>query len=312
MTDLVKALSDLSEEEADDFFRETQAETVVELVGRTSDRDLQKLIAVDHVRSAAVTNVLSRLEEFAVPERLAAVEGMVRFVLSRPHGDTETYSLRFTRGRVTLLPPDVEGTPDVVIDTDFITFIRLVSGGENAALLLLGGRLSVRGDEMLALGVGGVFRVPGSEGVAVDPTSLDPVDVATALNGVKDDHLRDVMSSDFRFVVLEEVFRRMPEFVDAEKVHRHNISVRFTITGRPDGEVDEYVVHVRKGACFVDAGPGERHDARITTSGADFLKLVTGHLNPALGLMRGHLRVHGDVTAALTFSRLMHIPKARH
>ena len=34
---------------------------------------------------------------------------------------------------------------------------------------------------MLALAVGSVFTVPGSGQAAVDPSALDPVDVATAV-----------------------------------------------------------------------------------------------------------------------------------
>jgi hypothetical protein len=35
-----------------------------------------------------------------------------------------------------------------------------------------------------------------------------------------------------------------------------------------------------------------------------------GHLNPVTGVMRGQLKVRGDVKAALTFSGLMDIPSA--
>ena len=105
----------------------------------------------------------------------------------------------------------------MTIETGVLDFVRLVSGGRNAALLLLGDRLRVRGDEALALAVGGVFQVPGKPGVAVDPAEVDPDQVAVVLRHVKDAHLERVMGGGFRAVVLEQIFARFPEFLDERK-----------------------------------------------------------------------------------------------
>ena len=83
--------------------------------------------------------------------------------------------------------------------------VALVADTPDAELAALLAR-----DEVLALRVGGMFTVPGSDAVAVDPTALDPVDVSAAIAGVTDAHLREVMAGGFRDVVLSEVFRRMP------------------------------------------------------------------------------------------------------
>ncbi len=131
-------------------------------------------------------------------------------------------------GRSTL---DDDAEPDVTIAADIVDFVRLVTGQSNAALLYLGGHLHIDGDAMLALAVGSVFTVPGSDQAAVDPRALDPVDVATAVATTSGKHMRSVMEGGFRPIVLEEVFRRFPDFIDAEKAGDLRLSVGFRIGG---------------------------------------------------------------------------------
>ena len=121
--------------------------------------------------------ILDRLPELADADRLAEVEGSVRFELVSS-GRDHVHTARFGDGSVTL---DPDATPDVTISADVVDFVRLVTGQSNAALLYLGGRLGITGREMLALAVGTVFPVPGSDHTSVDPTALDPVEVATVV-----------------------------------------------------------------------------------------------------------------------------------
>jgi putative sterol carrier protein len=299
-------LADLPAAEVDRFFAEEDPERLVALVDATTDEQLRRLVTRAAVRDAAVHHVLHRLGEFAIPDRLSQVNGVVEFVVDVPKAPQERPALVFDGHTVAVLEGDAPEV-DVTIGTEILDFVRLVSGGVNAALLLLGGRLRVVGDEALALAVGGVFQVPGKPGVAVDPAEVDPEQVARVLKHAKDAHLRDVMAGGFREVVLEQVFARFPEFLDRDKAAGHTLHVGFTITGRADGDADRYVVHVVDGACRVEPGAGGR-DATITLSGADFLKLVTGHLNPVMGVMRGALKVRGDVSRALLLHKIMRVP----
>jgi putative sterol carrier protein len=304
----VAELAALSPDEVERFFATEDAEVIVHLVDQAPDEELRRLVALAHVRDAAVHHVLHRLGEFAIPERLAKVNGVVEFVVNVPKGVAERHALVFDGHTVSVLEGDADA--DVTIETDILDFVRLVSGGMNAALMLLGNRMSVAGDEQLALAVGGVFQVPGRPGVAVDPAEVDPEQVAHLLKRVKDDHLRRVMRSGFRDVVLEQIFARFPDFLDERKAAGRSFSVGFVITGRADGGSERYAVHVADGTCRV--GPDVKSvDAVITVSGADFLKLVTGNLNPVLGVMRGALKVRGDVTTALELHKIMQIPGQR-
>jgi putative sterol carrier protein len=125
--------------------------------------------------------------------------------------------------------------------------------------------------------------------------------------------MKAVMEGGFRPVVLEEVFRRFPEFIDSEKASDLTLTVGFRIGGRKDGEVDRYVVHVADGACTVETDPpkGQQRDATISLDGADFLRLATGQLHPVKGVLTGALKVKGDKGKALALNAVMVPPQPR-
>jgi putative sterol carrier protein len=309
-------LREADRDEAAAYFSEVDPELLVAEIAALGDEELLEILKRDQVRPAAVEGVLSRLEEFAISERLADVHGVVRFDLQRREVLLERHALRFAGGHVVPLPHvDDDVAPDVVLRTSLLRFVRLVSGERNAGLEYLSGKLDIEGDAGLALAVGGLFRVPGTGAVAVDPTTLDPVDVATALKGVPGDHLRRVMSGGFRPVVLGEVFRRLPDFVDPGRAAKADLSIGFRLTGHPSGEVERYVVEIRGGLATVTGGAesaeGERRDATVTVAGHDFLRLATGHLSAVTGVLKGQLKVKGDKAKALQLVSLLDIPKAR-
>lgn len=312
MTDL-SLLRDADPATARALLEAAPAEDLVAAIHATSDEELLGLIGDDHVRPVVVEVILGRLHEYAVPERLALLHGVVRFDLVRRGTLLERHALALDAGSMTLHPHHpVDAPVDVVLTTSLLRFVRLVSGERNAGLEYLAGTLDIDGDATLAIGVGGIFRVPGTHQVAVDPHQLDPVDVATAVGKVKGDHLKKVMASDFRPVVLGEIFRRLPEFLDQRKARGVSLAVGFRLLGNPAGGVDRYVVRVHDGVAEVETGDlGEEPDATITCQGHDYLRLATGHLSPVLGVLKGTLKVKGDKSKALQLSSIIDIPTAR-
>jgi putative sterol carrier protein len=322
LTPLLRA----SAEDAAVFFAAVDPEVLVAAVRDTSDKELLELVGRDEIRPMAVEGILSRLHEYAVVERLGAIDGTVRFDLERRGVLLERCGLAFEQGNLKFLPDlPVDEPVDVVLRTSILRLIRLVSGERNAGLEYLSGKLDIDGDAELALAVGGVFRVPGSGQVAVDPTALDPTEVARALADVSADHLRKVMSSGFRGVVLDEIFRRLPDFVNPRRARGADLVVGFRLLGNPTGEIERYAVRVRDGAATVirpsglggagqagDTGePGEGRDATVTCEASDFLRLATGHLGAITGVLRGQLKVKGDKAKALQLSSIIDIPSAR-
>lgn len=310
MTDVIDRLAAMTRAEVRAFFRDSDVVEITAVIRDASDQELRRLIDIDHFRAEGVRAILDRFPEFADAARLGEIDGVARFDLARGKKVAERHTARFGGGKVVLEP---EAKPDVTISAEIIDFVRLVTGQCNAALLYLGGRLGIEGDAMLALAVGCVFRVPGSDQAAVDPTLLDPVDVATAVATTSAKHMRAVMEGGFRPVVLEEVFRRFPDFIDAGKAGDLVLTVGFRIGGRTDGEVDRYTVHVRDGACSIETDPpeGQRRDATLTLDGVDFLRLATGQLHPVRGVLTGALKVKGDRAKALALNAVMVPPQPR-
>lgn len=308
---VLSLLATADADQARQFFADIDAEELVAAIARTDDDELLGLIARPEVRAAGVPTILSRLEEFAIAERLAGVRGVVRFDLMRRKELLEREALRFTGGGIESVAPDTPA--DVVLTTSLLRFVRIISGERNAGLELLGGTLDIDGDADLALAVGGIFKVPGRGDVAVDPAALDPVDVASVLSGVPTAHLRKVMGGGFRPVVLGEIFRRLPEYVDHAKVGTGSLVVGFRLTGAAGGEVERYVVEVAGGQATVHEGeaPGLERDATITCGGHDFLRLATGHLSPVTGVLKGTLKVKGSKQKALAFSAAIDFPQPR-
>jgi len=309
MSRLTDRLAGLDREGVAAFFRGADAVEITGLIRETSDDELAAMIADDDFREEGITAILARFPEFAVPDRLSSLEGVVCFDLSRPDGPNECHTVRFEGGGVVL----GEAEAAVTIRAEVLSFVRLVTGQSNAALLYLSGQLGIAGDAMLALEIGSVFRLPGSDTVAVDPTALDPVDVATAIKGVPRKHLAEVMGGAFRDLVVGEVFRRFPEFLDQRKAKRQRLAIGFRIAGRPDGGADRFLVHVADGTCTVEADPpeGAARDATLLLDGPDFIRLVTGHVNPVAALVAGKLKLKGDRTKALAFNAVMKPPKPR-
>lgn len=255
MSDLHAWLDGIEPEELAERFAGVDAEEIARLIAETPDRELRALIDQDPIREAALDAGFGRFAEFAVPERLAEVSGIVRFVVRRGKGLDGSYDAAFADGSVAVDPSGPD-EPDLTITTDAITFLRLLSGTASAALLVLAGDIRVVGDEALAIQVGGVFRVPGSQGVAVDPTALDAVEVAGVISRTKDAHLREIMSGGFRPVVLGEIFRRFPEYLDEKRSAKLRVAACFKIGGGP-AEDDRYLVEIDRGACTVTpAGEG--------------------------------------------------------
>lgn len=312
MTDL-SSLRDADAAAARSFLTTIGAEELVAAIRETSDEDLLSVVGREVIRPVAVEVILSRLHEYAVTERLALLHGVVRFDLQRRGQLLERHGLELRGGEI-LARPDIgaDEPVDVVLTTNVVRFLRLVSGERNAGLEYLAGTLDIQGDAALAIGLGGIFRVPGTHHVAVDPTELDPVDIATVLGTVPLRHLRDVMSSGFRPIVLGEIFRRLPEYLNERKAREVDLTVAFRLLGNPTGEIERYVVRVHHGEVSVDAGvEGEERDATITCQGYDYLRLATGHLSPVIGVLKGQLRVRGDKGKALQLSSILDIPQAR-
>ncbi|NGZ99910.1 hypothetical protein G5V59_05600 [Nocardioides sp. W3-2-3] len=262
------------------------AAALVSAIRAASDEEIQACTATAEREQALVVGLLTRVGELAIPGQ-AGPDARPRALGACPavRGAPWTCTTAPSAGRRTWSSPGPRGE-----------LLRLVAGRLDVAVAYLGDQIRFHGASDLALALASLFAVDGTApvmGTPVDVRDIDPVDVSRVLTGVPADHLRSVLASDFRPVVLDEIFARMPSFLNGRKAAGVQVTVGFCLTGRPDGEVDRYVLRLSDGQATVLAGeaagavPPEDCQASVTCEAADFLRLVTGHLSAVSGLLRG-------------------------
>jgi len=123
------------------------------------------------------------------------------------------------------------------------------------------------------------------------------------------ERLEQLMLSPARKPILDAIFWRIPKQLDSGQAAGLTASIRWCITGRPDEGIDIYQLEILDGSCSV-VREAEAPDPRltITLDGVDFLRLVTGNLDPMKAYFRGQIKLVGDVMVAAKIASLFRIP----
>lgn len=148
-----------------------------------------------------------------------------------------------------------------------------------------------------------------------DAAGLEPGDVPDEeflqlVSAASDAQIEAVMHSEARGQILGEIFRRMGEYVRADRLPRSRSVVHWRIDDGPRGGPDEFETVLDGDG--VSARPGFHDEPRVTlTTGAvEFVKLVTGRASgPTLFLTR-RLKIKGDMSLAAGLTSIFTIPKA--
>jgi putative sterol carrier protein len=140
--------------------------------------------------------------------------------------------------------------------------------------------------------------------------SLEPAEFAAKVKAASKDQLEALMASDERAKILDAVFNRFPAQFRADRAGSTNAVIHWNITGRPDGGVDTYEVVIADGACTLSPSPQAEPKLSVTTSGVDFLQLISGAANPMMMFMTGKLKAKGDLGLAANLANLFDLPKA--
>jgi putative sterol carrier protein len=143
-----------------------------------------------------------------------------------------------------------------------------------------------------------------------DFTSVDPIKFAKLVKSTPDAQLAEVMRSDLRGKILDEVFVRMPATFRPDRAGTTNAVIHWTITDRPDGGADTYEVVIADGTCTASDSPQRDPRLTITLGPVEFLKVVSGNGNPVMMFMTGKLKAKGDLGLAANIANLFDLPKA--
>ena len=144
---------------------------------------------------------------------------------------------------------------------------------------------------------------------SIDTAAVDPAEFAAQVKKASPEVLEQLMQSDLREQVLDEIFDRMARHFRAENAGGMDAVIHWKVYDRPDGGYDHYEVVVRDGTCQVRKPPAAEPNVTLKLPPAEFLKLVTGNADgPRLFLLR-KLKIDGDLILAAKLPRLFEIPE---
>ena len=140
--------------------------------------------------------------------------------------------------------------------------------------------------------------------------TMDPQEFAQLVRKTPTDELKQLMQSERRAEILDEIFGRMPGLFRPERAGATNAVIHWIIGGRPDGGLDTYELVIADGTCTLSPQPEHDPKLALTVGAVDFLKVVTGGANPVTLFMTGKLKAKGDLGLAANIANLFDIPKA--
>ncbi|BCJ43750.1 hypothetical protein GCM10010168_39410 [Actinoplanes ianthinogenes] len=140
-------------------------------------------------------------------------------------------------------------------------------------------------------------------------SSIGPKEFAQLVKSTPDSKIGEIMASDSRGKILDEVFNRMPTLFRAEKAGDAQAVIHWIITG-PNGASNTYETVIENGACTVTNEPVRDPKLAMTMDAVTFLKVVAGDGNPMMLFMTGKIKAKGDLALAASIAKLFDIPKA--
>ncbi|HKS99214.1 MAG TPA: SCP2 sterol-binding domain-containing protein [Rugosimonospora sp.] len=143
-----------------------------------------------------------------------------------------------------------------------------------------------------------------------DFASVDPKQFAQLVKNTPDAQIKEIMRSEQRGKILDEIFNRMPTLFRPDRAGSTNAVIHWNVGDRPDGGVDTYELVIENGTCTLSPSPERDAKLSLTLGALEFLKVVTGTGNPVMMFMTGKLKAKGDLGLAANIANLFDIPKA--
>jgi putative sterol carrier protein len=154
--------------------------------------------------------------------------------------------------------------------------------------------------------------IDGSDAIA-NLQEVDPDDFVELVARSSEDELSAIVNGPHRKRILDEIFNRMADHVEPEKVRGTDAVVHFKILDRPDelgGGYDHYEVVFEDGSCRASDEPERDPQVTIRIGAAQFLKLASNQASGPTLFLTGKLRLEGDVMLASRLTSFFRIPSA--
>ena len=149
-----------------------------------------------------------------------------------------------------------------------------------------------------------------TEFTAESLASIGPKEFAQLVKSTPDSKIAEVMASESRGKILDEVFNRMPTLFRADRAGSTQAVSHWIITGGAAGASDTYETVIENGACTVTNQPVREPKLAMTMDPVTFLKVVSGDGNPMMMFMTGKIKARGDLGLAAQVAKLFDIPRA--
>jgi len=131
------------------------------------------------------------------------------------------------------------------------------------------------------------------------------------LRDASPERMEQLMRSPARKPILDGIFWQMPKQLDESKASGVQTSIRWCITGRSDGGVDTYQLELEDSkARTIRGADGSDPKLTITIDGVQFLRLVSGNLDPMQAYFKGQIQLAGDIMVAAKLASLFRMPGA--
>lgn len=140
--------------------------------------------------------------------------------------------------------------------------------------------------------------------------AVEPAAFAATVAATPDHELAEGMATEFRTVILDEVFRRMEEHFDPKKSKKLDLVIHFHLEGAASGSLDSYQVIIQADKCTTSKDLDKKPKLALTLDGVDFLKLATNNLKGMDLYIKGRLKVDGNLILATRLQGLFLLPDA--
>jgi putative sterol carrier protein len=155
--------------------------------------------------------------------------------------------------------------------------------------------------------------MPDAEQAVANLEQVEPGQFAELIAGSSDEEIAAVINGPQRKQVLDQIFGRMADHVESDKIGETKAVVHFKILDRPEdqgGGYDHYEVVFEDGKCAASDDPERDPNVTIKVGPVDFLKLAANKASGPTLFMTGKLKLEGDVMLASRLTTFFRIPTA--
>lgn len=108
----------------------------------------------------------------------------------------------------------------------------------------------------------------------------------------------------------EEIFEQSKEYILSNDIEgiEGNLAIEIDIVGEGGGS---FYIELKNGKLSVEPYEYYNRDCKFLVSGADFLSMCAGILDPVVAFTKGKLKVEGNIEKALEFSKIVNKVKKK-